>query len=109
MLQRTPEVLLLAGITALFLAMEVAHAQKQQPIDEIVLDAVIANSQRPHPQEVAGAVHYAPGTYPFPTALTPEDEWVLRTHLVGSYAPPDMFDHPYSGDLYIIDNLSPAD
>ena len=102
--------LFLTGIAALFLATGTAHAQKQQPIDEIVLDAVIANSQRPHPQEVAGAVHYAPGTYPFPAALTPDDEWALRTTLLKpTTAPPDMFDHPYSGDLYVIDNLSPTD
>jgi hypothetical protein len=102
--------LLLLGIAALFLATGAAHAQKQRPIDEIVLDAVIANSQRPHPQEVAGAVHYAPETYPFPAALTADDEWAVRTTPFSPpMAPPLEFDHPYSGDLYIIDNLSPAD
>jgi hypothetical protein len=113
--------LLLCGIAALFLATGTATfrpsppeapahtARADETLDETALNALVASGQRPHPQEVAGAVHYAPGTYPFPAALTPNDEWALRTHLVGSYAPPDMFDHPYSGDLYVIDNLSLTD
>jgi hypothetical protein len=82
----------------------------ERSLDEIVLDAFIASGQHPHPQDVIGAVHYAMGTYPYPYNFYNEDEWMLRTNLhIAKTFPPDKYDHPFAGDLYIISDLSPSE
>src|SRR5262249_15523355 len=102
--------LLLSGITALFLATGMAHtARAHETLDEIVLNALVTSGRLPYPQDVAGAVHYAPGAYSYPAALTSDDEWALRTFLSPTMAPPEQFDHPCDGDLYVVDTLSPTD
>jgi hypothetical protein len=95
----------LAGIAALFLTTGTAHSNERS-IDEITLDLALSSSLglHPHPEDIAGAVHYAAGTYPYPYELTNDDMWALRTKMqMLKLLPPVEYDHPFAGDLYIVD------
>src|SRR5262249_4920109 len=94
------------SIAALFLAAGAAYGDERS-LDEIILDFALSSSLRPHPEDIAGAIHYPAGTYPYPHVLTDDDIWAFQTNLqMLKTLPPVEYDHPYAGDLYILDGKS---
>src|SRR5262245_60359926 len=98
--------LFLSSIPALFLATGAAYGDERS-LDEIILDFALSSSLRPHPEDIAGAIHYPAGTYPYPHVLTDDDIWAFQTNLqMLKTLPPVEYDHPYAADLYILDGKS---